>query len=329
MASSEESNILCCLPGLEEFLEEELAEFFPGLQALRRAKGELVIPAVEPLEKLLRLRVLRELYRELFLPGRRPSVFLGSEAERKILDILQKIFELHQPESFSGFRISAAGQESKVLKRLRQFLSSATQLPEDPENGDLLFRLRKSNHERGWSLLVRVSPRPMSVRPWREYAFPGSLDPTLAAAMARSLGRTACSVVDPFCGAGTLCVEYAHYHAGAQLLGLDCSLSHLKGAQSNYAASQAKPEARFFLADARHIPLKDESCDALISNLPWGERVGRRGNKELYASFLFEARRILRANARIVLLSQDHQEIKAALPEGMGLLREWRVFQGG
>ena len=244
---------------------------------------------------------------------------------------ITSVLQLWPEGSFRSFRLSAAGKESGTLSRLRSEIVKLSSLPEDAENGDLSLRLRRIPDTIGWEFHVRSSPRPLSLRAWKKYAFPGSLDPTLAAAMAYLLAEVDGDVLDPFCGSATLLIEMARMgKSRTALLGFDSHEDHICGAMRN--VKEAGVEDRIVLSSSSvdDLPLSDRSISAVISNLPWGERVGRRAeNSKRYADFFKEMRRVLRPKAKLVLLTQDSNALRKALPKGFRIQSSSKVSQGG
>lgn len=151
---------------------------------------------------------------------------------------------------------------------------------------------------------LRLSPEPLHRRSRVVHAA-ASLNPTVAHAMCRLAPRSAGKLfVDPMCGAGTVLVERARLSPDALRLGGDLFAEPLHAAAQNLEA--AETDADLVQWDARHLPLTDASVDAVVSNLPWGRRIGsHRVNRHLYPGFVRELARVLRPGATAVLLTQE------------------------
>ena len=90
------------------------------------------------------------------------------------------------PAPPGSFRFDAAGATSSGFRRLAEALAASTGLRHDQDDGDLVLRFRRAvGRADGWDVLVRLSTRPLSDRPWRVRNLPGAANATIAAAMAR------------------------------------------------------------------------------------------------------------------------------------------------
>ncbi|GAA5177300.1 hypothetical protein GCM10023322_01690 [Rugosimonospora acidiphila] len=134
---------------------------------------------------------------------------------------------------------------------------------------------------------------------------PASTNPVVAAVLTRLAkiepGQT---VLDPFCGAGTLLVHAAELARPGRLLGFDLQNRWLRMAADNLRTRGAS--ALLARADAAHLPVESGAVDRVMANLPFGKRVGsHRVNSALYPAALAEIARVLPGNGRAVLLTDD------------------------
>jgi 23S rRNA G2445 N2-methylase RlmL len=138
---------------------------------------------------------------------------------------------------------------------------------------------------------VRLGERSLSKRAYKHSHIPGSLKPTVAAALAALVGvGPGLRVLDPCCGAGTILIEAQTF--GAESWGGDIDLEIVKAAQQN--ADSAGSSVQLQRWDARSLPLADKSVDRVISNLPWGRAVRTPGSLgALYTGIGQEIRRVL------------------------------------
>jgi tRNA (guanine10-N2)-dimethyltransferase len=136
----------------------------------------------------------------------------------------------------------------------------------------------------------------------RPFFHPGVMLPRTARAMVNlSLVRPGETLYDPFCGTGGLLAEAALI--GASPLGSDADLVMLEGCRRNF------PTIPLFLADARAIPLRTGSVDAIVTDLPYGTSSWIRSPNldELYAGALGEMHRVLSPGQRAVVIT--HRDI--------------------
>jgi tRNA (guanine6-N2)-methyltransferase len=85
-------------------------------------------------------------------------------------------------------------------------------------------------------------------------------------------------------------------------------------------------------ADAAALPLTDRTVDRIVSNLPFGKRIGsHHGNTTLYPAFLRNAERLLTPTGRIVLLTEDKTLLRDTVQRthGLKVIRELLLRSGG
>lgn len=115
---------------------------------------------------------------------------------------------------------------------------------------------------------------------------PASISPNVAAGLVSFMSpyqKENNKVLDPFMGSGTLLIERALAGKNPILFGLDNAKQAIRAAKPNF--KKAKVSARFILGDV-HTQTFDVSFDEVITNMPFGHRVGvHKGNERLYHAF--------------------------------------------
>src|SRR5207244_798317 len=103
---------------------------------------------------------------------------------------------------------------------------------------------------------------------------PGSLPPTIAAAMA-FLGRPTAGeiVLDPVCGSGTLLAEAHAYAPEARLIGVDLDARAIEVARQNLAGLA---NVELLQQDSTTLSLREHSVGLFLANLPFGKQFGSR-----------------------------------------------------
>jgi len=166
---------------------------------------------------------------------------------------------------------------------------------------------------------LRLTEPGFTRRRWKVGHIPASLPPSVAYGLLRAAGpRGGETLLDPFCGAGTILVERGLIAPppGA-LLGADTSLTAREAAAAN--AAEAGVAVQLHDWDATALPLEAATVDCIVTNPPYGQRYGRPADlPPLYAGFLAEAARVLRPGGRCVVLTSERllmERLLATRPE--------------
>jgi tRNA (guanine6-N2)-methyltransferase len=279
----------------------------------------------------LELRTAVAAYVVVAVPGRRPSALLG---DTTLFDCVEAVRRMHPPGTFRSFRLSAPGRESAALRKLRDALAVRTGLVEDPDEGDLFVRIRHGGQPAGgWEALVRLTPRPLSARPWRRFNLPGALNATIAAAMVElSRPRAADRVLNLMCGSGTILAERLARGGAALAVGCDLDPAALAGTRANLAAAGGGTAALARM-DATALALRDGSFGVLLADLPYGHRMGsHQENATLYPAVLAEAARVTAPGGVMVAVTHElrlFERCLGAAARWWSVERSLQVYQKG
>jgi 23S rRNA G2445 N2-methylase RlmL len=184
------------------------------------------------------------------------------------------------------------------------------------------------------ALAIRLSDRTMRHRTYKVEHRPASLRPALAAAMVLlSRPQPADRFCDPMCGAGTILAERALAGPYATLVGGDVDPDAIHAASGNLSRIQGTPLGQgarpLYLWDARSLPFRSRSLDAVVCNLPFGEQIGSHGdNVALYDRFFQQLSRVLRPGGRAVLLTSEKELMRRLLLDYAQLRREREILIG-
>jgi 23S rRNA G2445 N2-methylase RlmL len=156
---------------------------------------------------------------------------------------------------------------------------------------------------------LRLGAAPLHRRAYKTAHIPGSLKPSVAAALLRlATAETGATVLDPCCGAGTILVEAAL--AGCNALGGDTDLRALSACASNSSRAGAPVQVSHW--DARNLPVRDGFADVVVTNLPWGGEVKLAQSIErLYGAILDQAGRALARGGTAVVLSDAPVHVRS------------------
>lgn len=297
------------IPGLEAVAIDELRQVLRQQVTIEPVLKEGLIPIRyrgAP-TALLDLTTVLAVYERQHFAVPRPKALLGQAAFDRLLAWIAEVRALHTPDAFATFRISAAGAESSVLVRLREELGARTGLEFVADEGDLLLRLRRPlDGGDGWDVLLRLSPRPISVRPWRVCNLAGALNASVAQAMVRlSLPHPDDVVLNLCCGSATLLIERLATVPARIAVGCDNDRQSRDCARENVVAS-GYTTIEITAWDAGALPTPDAWVDVVLVDLPFGLLVGSHDqNVILYRRVLSEATRVTVGGGLFISITQD------------------------
>ncbi len=309
--------LVTLLPGLERWVEDEIVDVSDGRVTFfaQERPDELCFATDVAAERFLGLQCAVAIFASLAYDVIRPKALLGDELFAHICQSAETIVRRARDNApFSTLRLSAAGEQTPVMQRLRRDLAASLGLRAVDDEGDLLVRLRPLA-KGGWEVLLRLTPRPLATRAWRVINFPGALNATLAQAMVR---MTTPTPLDRFlnicCGSGTLLAERLLFGEAQSALGCDLDWDALGYARENLTAAGVIGQAELETWDATDMPLEPASCDVIVSDIPFGQLMGTHAtNLLLYPALIAETARVAAPGARLALLTHELRLMERAL----------------
>lgn len=153
------------------------------------------------------------------------------------------------------------------------------------------------------------------------YLGPTTLKPNIAYCLLRLAQiKQGDVVLDPMCGCGSIGLEgEMAYPYSFQVLG-ENHPDAVNRAEMNFQELERNitSSLRYTVCqwDIHHLPLRTESVDAIVTDLPFGKKMGtRKSNMLMYPRALEECARVCRPGARLVMLTQHMRAMKKALSE--------------
>lgn len=300
--------LIRCAPGLAKTLVTELR--FNGLLD-RRTKPTLLwqrnhdvvfLPRLQREPREADLRIAEEIYR--------CPVYGRYKISHHQLDLMAtslgpKTRTWHLVVTVDGTRFNRHDLARWLGRELQQ---RGAGLDDESERLASLFCVEESYY---FCLPFRTADG-AALRRHRTVERPGSLPPTIAAAMAfLASSRDSDTVLDPVCGSGTLLAEVHAYAPAAHLSGSDSDRQAVATARRNLAHVG---HLELAVGDARAIRLPGGTMSLFVANLPFGKQFGTRaGNRKLYEGILRELVRLGHPDGwRAVLLTSDLESLKAA-----------------
>ncbi len=295
--------------GLEDIASHELIQL-RGLQLLSAKKqvpGAVKFVYEGNLQKLLLFKTVTAIYSVQQHPVPRPKALLGHQYFHALVQQIQAAIALNPAYPIKTLAINAAGSDSSVMLRLKQELATHLGLQPAEDVGDCLIRMRQNPAKTAWETLVRLSPRPLSTRPWRVHDMPGALNAAVAHAMIVLSHPSPTDIcLNIGCGSGTILIERWRHTAAKQYIGCDLDITALQFAQANSAAAKTGSSLQFLLADGRTLPLPTANVDRLYADLPFGQLVGSHDeNRTLYPAILAEAARVAKLGATFTIITHE------------------------
>ena len=169
---------------------------------------------------------------------------------------------------------------------------------------------------------------------YRRRALPASMHPATGACVARYAAgflkkKEDLQVLDPFCGSGTLLIEWARRAPKSALTGIDIAFSALEIAKENMRAAGVR--AGLVHKDCTAF-VPRTPYDLILSNLPFGNRVGtHQDNERLYAKLCAMLPEWLASGGVAVLYTMEYTLLHRCLGAQKKLRRigETRTAAGG
>jgi predicted RNA methylase len=326
------------LPGLQDSVHREIARVLPGARRVAEVPGRddsVALVLDGPLTPLLRMRTVVAPFLVLTFPVPRPRSLLSGEYFPRIVDAVREAARLDPKRAPTSLRIEAAGRDSTVLRTFAGQLAQATGLREDPQDGECVIRLRRSADGEGWDVLVRLTARPLSARPWRARGHPAAANATVAAAMVELTGpRPTDRVANLMCGSGTLLIERLLAAPARTAVGVDSDPEALDAAAANLDAAGLTGRARLLAQDIHDDGwLAEGPFDVLLADPPWGDKTGHHaGNEALHLALLRRAHAAAAPGARLAVLTHEIRIMERCLARTADLWQvrsQTRVFHKG
>jgi predicted RNA methylase len=315
----EDMLVLDTVQGGVDHLAQELADTVGDRAAIvRRGADFVVVRYAGPLRPLAAGRMYSRL-----------AVLLSDRAgddgwPDRLADSVSRgvLSAVHRTDPPLRFRIGPIGD---LRWPVRDAIEASFGWANDPGDWDA------NVEERAGLLRAEVGPLFLTARFGELHRLPASTTPVVAAIMCRLAKiQPGDLVLDPMCGAGTLLVVAGAGYEPRLAVGTDVDPVAVKAATANVAARGVP--ALILRADARHLPLPADSVDRVVSNLPFGKRVGSHDeNVRLYPAMLRELTRVLTRQGRAALLTEDKRIFREAVQRTprLHVVRELVVESGG
>jgi tRNA (guanine6-N2)-methyltransferase len=173
----------------------------------------------------------------------------------------------------------------------------------------------------------------LSRREWRKEFVSAGINPSLAyiLCMAANLNEDDI-LLDPFCGSGVIPITALKYFNVKRVICSDISSKAIYASRENFKTAEIE-ESRYklFISDIEKIRLSKRNIDKIVSNLPFGIRVGKHtANIDIYRSLESLATKLLRRKGILVLLTQEKKLLRETfIKDDWNVKSILRVDEGG
>lgn len=316
--------LLTTHPGLEAFALAEVRE-------LARASGHEVEGVLQPEAHMGRVLISSELSE--------PALEAIVREARSLHHVIRLVAHLEVPkgrvletlcEAAKSWSLPELATESWCVRCLRVGEHEVGSEAIEREVGAVLFRrVSAPVRLKTWDACIRIElrgeraqiglqrTRPALSHRWypRPYQQRTALKANVAYAALTHLPAAPQTLLDPFCGSGTLLLEAAAMHPNTQIYGSDRRTIAANGCAKNLDAFGFETRSTVRQGDA--MSLADVwpalQVDAIITNPPYGVRMGaaldfRRFYRELLSSF----QRVLHPKGTAILFAVQERALEEA-----------------
>lgn len=316
--------------GFEQLVVGELYEKLRNIDNVKIMRGKVLFSCNATKDKLLTLECtdniyyyigelkigphkkdLDDFYNDIkSINFKAASDFLGITKIPKIIVSTSK----KGKQTYSRFEVSKCAT--------RAIIDGNKYIAGDVANHNMPIRIDIENS--GCIVSVQITPANFKYRGNNYEFMPGGIRPTIASALIR-LGKPKAEDVfyDPFCGSGTIPRERAR-HRAKRIMASDINPVAVENARINLPTF-----VKVFCCDATQMKTADKSIDVIISNIPWGKQIAVQDIGQLYISFLNEAKRVLRDEGRMILLTDRDEIVEAANKTGFCIKKLYTISLHG
>ena len=324
--------------GLEKILIEEIKEKL-RLQCNQVDKG-IVSVKTDKVFDLMKVRT----FIEILFPEKTLKMENIENIESKAIELicndkfLKNIIDNHIGDfTRIRYRLEIRGVQHAIRKSLikkiaKSFADYSDKFLNSPTNYDIEIRLIYKNNS------LKLLWKPFALKDnrfsYREQDVPASINPVVAAGIVRMINNEsdkADFVLDPFCGSGTLLIENAIENKHKEILGVDISDKAINAAKQNAIASGYE-NIKLIHSDFRKASLS-QKYDRIITNMPFGIRVGDHTNNEiLYDDFFCMIPGMIKPEGVVAIFTQEISLSKKLIQKyskHFDLIRFTRLDVGG
>lgn len=211
----------------------------------------------------------------------------------------------------TGFRVQATDPAQRG--ELIDSITAATGWRNQPSDWQVNLDLDRGR--------VEIGPLAWAARFGRMRRLPATTPPAVAAGLVRLAKlKPGMTLLDPCGGVATIPIVDAIERAEGHGWSIDSDSAAVADAAANVAERDLTVRIDVRRGDATALELPDLSVDRVVSDLPFGKKVGtNEQNRVLYPAILREVERVLTIDGRAVLLTDDKRFFEQAVQRARGL----------
>ena len=173
----------------------------------------------------------------------------------------------------------------------------------------------------------------LSKRDWRVEYVSAGINPSLAYILCTIANLEKDNILlDPFCGSSVIPITAIKHFNIKRVICSDISGNAIDASKKNFiAANVDESKYKIFRNDITNSKISKRNVDRIVSNLPFGIRVGdHESNIKLYQALDVLARKVLRKKGVIVLLTQEKVLLREVFSKDIWSVKSiLRVNEGG
>lgn len=328
--------------GLDHFAAQELS-FIPSVIVQQKLVGKVFFKATGNLPALLSLRTIERLFVKVIHVQVDPNIASLEEWLKSKLSSISNTF----PENLINWREITKNHTSPVKFRINSRLSgSFRKASHFQEVSSLAANILKQEcsfvkdlyqpdvevflhlNDNFFTVGLPVTKKPLSDRSYLKHI---AVRSTVCCAMCMAVDlKPEDIVLDPMCGAGTILVEATKQFNCRAVVGVDCSLSQLKLAQSNLDSSSTLHNISLICGDSRAVILRQGTFDVVLCDVPFGRKFGQAENiQQLLSRVVTTIDLLLKPGGRVcILISEKLRLLLIDLCPNWSLLNQYPLRLG-
>ena len=247
-------------------------------------------------------------------------------------ELFKRMFEINKVLNYrvTIFSRDNIGGKKAIINKLVKEISDKTNVFNNSAS-DYAFEIVIKEYQNNYRVLFKITADKDSRFQYRKNNLPASINPVTASIIAHFGGEyfnSASCVCDPFCGTGTMLIELNKVVNVKKLIGVDIFVKAITYAKEN--ALKSKTPIEFIASDILQC---DElsNIDGIISNLPFGNRVGNhKENERLYFAFFEKLGQMLKNSATLLLYTTEIELIKKCVDKNkqLSLIKQVKIESG-